>query len=53
MKKASLKRLGIGLLQHILAAGIMAVVAMILLNSYITVNSIDGTMVYRICRSGV
>ena len=48
MKKASLKRLGIGLLQHILAAGIMAVVAMILLNSYITVNSIDGTMVYRI-----
>lgn len=48
MKRSSLKRLGIGLLQHILAAGVMIFVAMILLNSYITVNSIDGTKVYRI-----
>jgi len=37
-----------GLLQHILAAGIMIAVAGILLNSYITVNSIDGTKTYRI-----
>ncbi len=48
MKKSSWKRLGIGLFQHILAAGIMVAVAGILLNSYITVNSIDGSKVYRI-----
>ncbi len=48
MKRPMLKRMWFGLLQHILAAGIMIAVAGILLNSYITVNSIDGTKTYRI-----
>ena len=48
MKKPVLKRILIGLLQHLLAAGIMAAVAGLLLNSYVAVKSIDGTQVYRI-----
>ena len=48
MRKPTLKRIGIGLLQHLLAAGIMVAVAGLLLNSYIAVDSIDGTQVYRI-----
>lgn len=48
MKKSTLKRLGLNLLQHMLAAGIMTALAWILLNSSIAVESIDGTQVYRI-----
>jgi len=48
MKKSVWKRLGLGLLQHLLAACIMLAVAGILLNSYIPVETIDGTQVYRI-----
>ena len=48
MKRSTWKRLAVGLLQHILAAGIMTAAAGILLNSYITVDSIDGIKVYRI-----
>jgi len=48
MKKPTLKRLGIGLLQHILAAVIMFAVAGLLLNSYVEVESINGTQAYPI-----
>ncbi len=48
MKKNTVKRIGIGLLQHLLAAGIMLAVAWLLLNSYIAVDSINGTHVYKI-----
>ena len=48
MKKLTLKRITIGLLQHLLAAGIMLAVASLLLNAFIAVESIDGTRVYRI-----
>lgn len=48
MKKSKLTRLGLELLQHLLAAGILFAVAGLLLNSYIAVDSIDGTKVYRI-----
>ncbi|MCI9675684.1 MAG: HAMP domain-containing histidine kinase [Lachnospiraceae bacterium] len=48
MKKATLKRIGIGLLQHILAAVIFIAVAGLLLNSYVEVESIDGTQVYQV-----
>lgn len=48
MKKATLKRIGIGLLQHFLAAVILIAVAGLLLNSYIEVESINGTQVYQI-----
>lgn len=48
MKKSTLKRLGLELLQHLLAAGILFAVAGLLLNSYIAVDSIDGTKVYKI-----
>lgn len=48
MKKATLKRIGIGLLQHFLAAVIFIAVAGLLLNSYVEVESIDGTLVYQI-----
>ena len=48
MKKPTLKRIAIGMLQHILAAVLMVAVAGLLLNSYIAVDSINGTQVYRI-----
>ena len=48
MKKNTLKRIGIELLQHFLAAIILLAVAGILLNSYIEVESIDGPQVYEI-----
>ena len=47
-KRMMLKRLGLELLQHILIAAIMAAVAGLMLNSYITVESINGTKNYRI-----
>ena len=48
MKKLTLKRVLVGLVQHLLAAGAMLAVAGLLLNSYIEVESIDGTQVYRV-----
>lgn len=47
-KRPRLKRFGIGLLQHLLAAAVMVAVAGLLLNSYIAVESIDGAQVYKI-----
>lgn len=46
--KNKLKRIGIGLLQHSVAALILIAVAGILLNSYVEVESIDGLQVYKI-----
>ena len=48
MKRTTLKRFCLELLQHLLAAGIMTALAYLLLNSYIAVDSIDGPKVYRI-----
>lgn len=48
MKKPKLKRILIGLMQHLVAAGILLAVAGILLNSYIELETIDGTKIYRI-----
>ena len=48
MKKTTLKRIGIELLQHFLAAVILLAVAGIMLNSYIEVDSIDGPQIYQI-----
>ena len=48
MKKSFLKRLGLNLLQHLLAVGILTAVAWLLLNSYMAVDSINGTVIYRI-----
>lgn len=48
MKKLTLKRVLLGLVQHLLAAGAMLAVAGLLLNSYIEVESIDGTQVYKV-----
>lgn len=48
MKKPTLKRIIIGMFQHLLAAALMVAVAGLLLNSYIAVDSINGTKVYRI-----
>lgn len=47
-KKNKLKRIGIGLLQHILAALILTAVAGLLLNSNVEVESIDGPQVYKV-----
>lgn len=48
MKKTTFLRACLGLLQHLLAAGIMTAAAGVLLNAYISVDSIDGPKVYRI-----
>lgn len=48
MKKPRLKRILMGLAQHLIAAGILLAAAGILLNSYIEVDTIDGTKSYRI-----
>ena len=42
MKKATWKRVCLELIQHLLAAGIMLTVAGLILNSYISVDYIDG-----------
>lgn len=48
MKKPRLRRIIMGLAQHLLAAGILLAMAGLLLNSYIEVESIDGTRIYKI-----
>ena len=47
-KRMMFKRLGLELLQHALVVAVMVAVAGLLLNSYITVESINGTRIYRI-----
>lgn len=48
MKNLKFKRLGLVLLQHILAAGVMLAVAELVLNSYIAIDTINGIRVYKI-----
>lgn len=48
MKKPGIKRILIGLAQHLVAAGILLAVAGIMLNSYIEMDAIDGKKIYRI-----
>lgn len=48
MKKRKWKRFLAGFVQHLVAAGILLAVAGLLLNSYIEVESIDGSRVYKI-----
>ncbi|MCM1189332.1 MAG: HAMP domain-containing histidine kinase [bacterium] len=48
MRKINWKRFVAGLAQHLVAAGILLAVAGIVLNSYIRVDSIDGTRMYRV-----
>lgn len=46
--KITLRRIGIELLQHLLAALILIAAAGLLLNSYVEVESIDGPQVYKV-----
>ena len=48
MKKSRLKRIFLGLIQHLLAAAVTISVVGLLLNSYINVESIDGPKTYKI-----
>ncbi len=48
MKKNTMKRLGLGLLQHLCAGGILLAIAAILFNSCLAVDTIHGTRFYRI-----
>lgn len=48
MKKPIGKRLGLCFIQHILAAVIMVLIAVIVFNSYVAVKSMDTTKTYRI-----
>ncbi len=48
MKKPTLRRFGLGLLQQLMAMGIMIAIAGILFNSFLTVESMSGTKTYRI-----
>lgn len=48
MKKPTLKRFGLGLVQQLMAMGIMIAIAGILFNSFLTVESMHGTKTYKI-----
>ncbi len=48
MKKYTLRRLALGLLQHLLAMGIMVAFAAIMFNSYLTVQTMDGPKTYAL-----
>ena len=48
MKKPTLKRVGLGLLQHLLAVCIMLAIAGILFNSCLSVESMEGTKTYNL-----
>ncbi len=46
MKKPTLKRIGLGFLQHILAAAICMAIVGLVINSYFSVESMQGTKTY-------
>ena len=46
IKKPTWKRLGLGLLQHIISLGAFLMVAAILFNSYLSVGSMEGRKTY-------
>lgn len=48
MKKPTAKRLGIGLAQHVIAAIVMLIIAAIVFNSYVVVESMSGTKTYMV-----
>lgn len=48
MKKTALKRLGLSAIQHFFAAAIMLIIAAIVLNSHVAVESMDGTKTYMV-----
>ncbi len=48
MKKYALRRLALGLLQHLLAMCIMVAFATIMFNSYLTVQTMDGPKTYAL-----
>ncbi len=48
MKKPTAKRLGLGMAQHIIAAGILLIMAAIVFNSYVVVESMDGAKTYMV-----
>lgn len=48
MKKYTLRRLALGLIQHLLAMGIMVAFAAIMFNSYLTVQTMDGPKTYAL-----
>lgn len=52
MKKTGARRFGFGILQHILAAVIMLIIAAIVFNSTISVKSMDGTETYLVSSYG-
>ena len=48
MKKSLLINIGLGLLQHIIAAFIFMICAFLLFNSYLTVESLEGNKTYKL-----
>lgn len=48
MKKPIFKRLGLGLLQNLLAGAIMLIIASIMFNSHVAVESMDGTKTFMV-----
>lgn len=48
MKKPTFKRLGLELIQHLMAMGIMIAIAGILFHSFLTVESLHGVKTYQI-----
>lgn len=48
MKKQTTKRLGLEMIQHLFAAGIMIIIAAIVFNSYVAVDSMSGTKTYMV-----
>ncbi len=46
MKKPTIKRFGLGLIQHLIAMAIMIAIAGIIFNSYMAVDSMNGLKVY-------
>ena len=47
-RQAGVKRIGLAVFQHLLAAIVLLIVASLLVNSYIEVETIDGEQVYRL-----
>lgn len=51
MKKPTMKRLALGMVQHAVAACIMVIIAVLLFNSYVRVESMDGSDTYMVANS--